>query len=102
MINGDGGMSPSPVAGVPIAIVGLAGRFPGDASSPQALWDMVLQKKSAWSEIPEDRMNARAYFHPNPSKHSTVSALTTSWPCLLIKSVQHERRTFHEGGRWAL
>ncbi|KAL8828179.1 MAG: hypothetical protein Q9191_002743, partial [Dirinaria sp. TL-2023a] len=60
--------SPSQAATMPIAVVGLAGRFPGDATTPQALWEMCCNSKSAWSEIRKDRMNAAAYFHPNPSK----------------------------------
>ncbi|KAL8676982.1 MAG: hypothetical protein Q9186_006557 [Xanthomendoza sp. 1 TL-2023] len=53
---------------MPIAVVGLAGRFPGNATTPQNLWEMCCHGESAWSEIPTDRMNATAYFHPNPSK----------------------------------
>ncbi|KAL8691096.1 MAG: hypothetical protein Q9218_003606 [Villophora microphyllina] len=52
----------------PIAVIGLAGRFPGDATSPQALWEMCCDGRSAWSEVPESRMNGKAYFHPNASK----------------------------------
>lgn len=51
-----------------IAIIGLAGRFPGEATGARNLWDMCCEGRSAWSEIPEDRFNAEAYFHPNPSK----------------------------------
>ena len=57
----------------PIAIVGLAGRFPGDAKNPSKLWDMCCQGKSAWSQIPSTRFNAEAYFHPYNSKHGSVS-----------------------------
>ena len=60
---------PSPA---PIAIVGLAGRFPGEAKNAEKLWDMCCQGRSAWSEIPSDRFNAKAYFHPNPSKSGCV------------------------------
>ncbi|KAL8713811.1 MAG: hypothetical protein Q9225_006708, partial [Loekoesia sp. 1 TL-2023] len=55
-------------ATAPIAVIGLAGRFPGDATTPRALWEMCCDGQSAWSEIPQDRMNPDAYFHPNPSK----------------------------------
>ena len=56
----------------PIAVIGLGGRFPGDAISPRALWEMCYEGRSAWSEIPADRMTAEAYFHPNPSKFGCV------------------------------
>lgn len=60
---------------VPIAVVGLAGRFPGDATSARNLRDMCYQGRSAWSEIPRDRFNADAYFHPNPSKSGCVRTI---------------------------
>ena len=56
----------------PIAIVGLAGRFPGEATDARKLWDMCYQGKSAWSEVPKDRIKAEAYFHPNYSKSGCV------------------------------
>ena len=56
----------------PIAVLGFAGRFPGEATDARKLWDMCCQGKSAWSEIPKDRFNAEAYFHPNYSKMGTV------------------------------
>ena len=61
----------------PIAIIGLAGRFPGDAMTPKALWEMCCDRRSAWSKIPESRMNSEAYFHPNPSKRGCVSQILT-------------------------
>lgn len=60
---------------MPIAVVGLGGRFPGDATNPKALWEMVCQSKSAWSEFPKDRMSSEAYLHPNASKSGTVSCV---------------------------
>ena len=68
----DADVSPPHCPVMPIAVIGLAGRFPGDATTPQALWEMCCHGKSAWSEIPEDRMNASAYFHPDPSKSGCV------------------------------
>ena len=56
----------------PIAIVGLAGRFPGEATNARKLWDMCCEGQSAWSEIPKDRFNGEAFFHPNPSKSGCV------------------------------
>ena len=56
----------------PIAIVGMACRFPGDAANVKGLWDMCCEGRSAWSEIPQSRMNAEAFFHPDPSKTGSV------------------------------
>ncbi|KAI0483452.1 putative polyketide synthase [Xylaria cf. heliscus] len=40
-------------------------RFPGEATDPSKLWDMVANHRSAWSEIPSDRFNPDAFYHPN-------------------------------------
>ncbi|KAH6656537.1 hypothetical protein BKA67DRAFT_531802 [Truncatella angustata] len=56
----------------PIAVVGLGCRFPGDATSPQALWDMLLRGDSAWSEFPENRVRISAYFHPSASRQGGI------------------------------
>ena len=57
---------------MPIAIVGMACRFPGEAANVKGLWDMCCEGRSAWSEIPRSRMNPEVFFHPNPSKTGTV------------------------------
>lgn len=61
---------------MPIAIVGMACRFPGDATSPQKLWDMCREGRSAWSEMPKDRFSTNAFWHPNPSKNGCVCGLS--------------------------
>ena len=61
---------------MPIAIVGMACRFPGDFPGPKGLWDMCCEGRSAWSEIPKDRMNVDGFWHPDITKHGCVSHRT--------------------------
>ncbi|TFB00940.1 Compactin diketide synthase mokB [Trichoderma ghanense] len=56
-----------------IAIVGLALRFPGDATSPQKLWDVLERKESQWSEFPKDRLNIDGYYHPSNDRLGSLS-----------------------------
>ncbi|KAL7931073.1 putative polyketide synthase [Trichoderma chlorosporum] len=56
-----------------IAIVGLALRFPGDATSPQKLWDVLERKESQWSEFPPDRLNIDGYYHPSNQRIGSLS-----------------------------
>lgn len=48
-----------------IAIVGVACRFPGDASSPEKLWSTLSNGRSAWREFPADRLNINGFYHPS-------------------------------------
>lgn len=57
---------------MPIAIVGIGCRFPQDASSPENLWDMLLQKKSALTNIPAERFNVNGFHHPDSDRIGTV------------------------------
>ncbi|KAH7357484.1 reducing polyketide synthase [Pyrenochaeta sp. MPI-SDFR-AT-0127] len=56
---------------VPIAIVGLACRFPGDATSPSKLWDLLKEGRDAYSPR-TDRWNPDAFYHPNSSRLGTI------------------------------
>jgi acyl transferase domain-containing protein len=57
-----------------IAIIGMACRFPGDASSSPRFFDMLCQGRTAWSEIPADRFNKEAYYHPSYDRQGTIVA----------------------------
>ena len=49
----------------PIAIVGMACRFPGRADSPHAFWNLLSTATDAITEVPEGRWNASRFHHPN-------------------------------------
>lgn len=58
----------------PIAVVGLSCRLPQDASSPEAFWQMLCEGRSGRTEIPIDRWNPDAFYHPD---HTRVDAVNT-------------------------
>ena len=50
---------------IPIAIIGMACRFPGGANDPEKLWSMLAEGRNAWSDVPADRFNWKSFYHPN-------------------------------------
>ena len=60
---------------MPIAIVGMSCRFPGGATDLNKFWEIVSSGRSAWSEVPQERFNADAFYHPNPDRTDSVCVL---------------------------
>lgn len=58
-------------ANEPIAIVGSACRFPGDATTPAKLWELLKQPRDILTEIPPSRFNVESFYHPDNSHHGT-------------------------------
>jgi acyl transferase domain-containing protein len=50
----------------PIAVIGLQCRFPGGSVSSETLWDTLVSGRNTWSQVPVDRFNEEAFFHPDP------------------------------------
>ena len=61
----------------PIAVVGMSCRLPGGASSPERLWDMIKEGRSAWSKTPSDRFRQESFHDASSSdlKQGTVSCM---------------------------
>ncbi|KAL9598446.1 MAG: hypothetical protein Q9219_004482 [cf. Caloplaca sp. 3 TL-2023] len=57
----------------PIAIVGSGCRFPGSATSPAALWELLRNPRDVSQDIPLDRFDARSLYHPDGTHHGTTN-----------------------------
>ena len=57
----------------PIAIIGLALKFPQDASNPAAFWKMLVEGRSAMTKVPKERFNVDAYYDPDPEAPGMVT-----------------------------
>ncbi|RJE26768.1 polyketide synthase [Aspergillus sclerotialis] len=56
----------------PIAVVGIANRFPGEATNPSRFWDLLSKAREAWSVVPESRFNQKAFWHPDKGHRGTI------------------------------
>jgi acyl transferase domain-containing protein len=57
---------------MPIAIVGMGFRGPGDATNVENLWKMMSEGRESWSKIPKEKWNHEAFYHPDANRHGTV------------------------------
>jgi len=60
----------------PIAVIGMACRFPGGADTPDAYWQLLQQGRDAISEIPSDRWDVNTYYDPEVD---ASGKMTTRW-----------------------
>lgn len=67
-------MSTSKPGREPIAIVGIACRFPGGACSPSRLWDVLCEKRDVQDTIPPERFNIDAFYDVNGEKAGITNA----------------------------
>jgi acyl transferase domain-containing protein/acyl carrier protein len=58
-----------------IAIIGIGCRFPG-APDPQAFWQLMCDGGDAITEVPADRFDINAFYHPRPA---TAGKIMSRW-----------------------
>ncbi|TVY82152.1 Reducing polyketide synthase [Lachnellula suecica] len=59
---------------MPIAIVGMSCRLPGDITTPDEFWELCSRARSGWTEIPKDRFESASFYHPNQGKTGCFNA----------------------------
>ncbi|KAK4500047.1 hypothetical protein PRZ48_008233 [Zasmidium cellare] len=57
----------------PIAIVGSGCRFPGSATNPSKLWDLLQNPRDVCSEIPTERFNTTGHYHHDGTTHGLTN-----------------------------
>ncbi|EAW10019.1 non-reducing polyketide synthase pyr2 [Aspergillus clavatus NRRL 1] len=57
----------------PVAIIGTGCRFPGSASSPAKLWELLRNPRDLARKIPSDRFNIDAFYHPDGEYHGRTN-----------------------------
>ena len=57
----------------PIAIVGMGCRFPGNANSPEAFWQLLRDGVDTISEVPAQRWDKDKYYSSEPNVPGTIA-----------------------------
>ena len=56
----------------PVAVVGLSLKFPQDATSPEAFWKMIMEKRCAMTEMPGHRLQMDSFYGTDRNRNDTV------------------------------
>ena len=84
----------------PLAVIGLSLKFPQDATTPDAFFQMLLDKRCVMSEWPSDRLNIDAFYKPSDISVDTVSTRVSridSQSLRMITTDTRPWRSFPEG-----
>lgn len=56
----------------PIAVIGMACRFPGNADTPEKFWHLLLNGVDTVTETPASRWDVDAFYDPDPEKPGKI------------------------------
>lgn len=73
------GADPGSKKSMPIAIIGMACRLPGNVATPAEFWELCTRARTGWTAIPKDRFNAESFYHPNPGKGGSFNPVGGSF-----------------------
>lgn len=62
----------------PVVIVGFSLKFPEEATSSEAFWEMLDEGRCAMSDFPKDRLDIEAFYHPDSNRNATVNLFNTA------------------------
>lgn len=58
----------------PIAVIGIACRFPGGANTPSKLKDLIHAPYDLSRTVPANRFDTKSFFHTDNAHHGTTNA----------------------------
>src|SRR5262245_50929613 len=79
-LKGAASSAPAAEPSAPIAIIGIGCRLPGGATSPEKLWQLLVDGQDLVGDIPADRWNAEALYDADVS---AVGKAATRWGAFL-------------------
>ncbi len=62
----------APADRAPVAIIGIACRFPGGITGPESYWRLLAEGKNAIGDIPADRFDADYYYDARPAQPGRI------------------------------
>ncbi|MBC9795257.1 non-ribosomal peptide synthetase/type I polyketide synthase [Sinomicrobium weinanense] len=80
----------------PIAIVGMACRFPGNANDPEKFWELLRNGSDLVTEVPETRWDWKKYFDLDKGKEGRIYS---KYGCFLENVDAFDARFFGISGR---
>src|SRR5262245_35184168 len=63
----------------PIAVIGMACRFPGGARDPESFWQLLQSGTDAVTKVPPERWDADAFYDPDPEVPGKAYCRTASF-----------------------